>query len=72
VPVVPYAAWGQENWRARLRQLPRLPVCVRIGDPLAPPGHRTGQREYADTVMLAIAALLPPEYRGVYTLEAAE
>jgi hypothetical protein len=63
---VPYAAWGQEHWRSRLRQLARPPVCVKIGEPLAAPCESTGQREYADAVMRAIAALLPPPYRGVY------
>lgn len=73
LPVVPYAAWGQEQWRSRLRQLDRLAMSVRIGIFIPPPGPGMVAREYADLVMLRIAALLPPSYRGAYAdIEAAE
>ncbi len=66
LPVVPYAAWGQELWRDRFRRLGRLALSVRIGEPIAPPAGDTGARRYADLVMCRIAELLPPRYRGAY------
>jgi 1-acyl-sn-glycerol-3-phosphate acyltransferase len=69
VPVVPLAAWGQEKISGHLRSLRRAPINIRIGSPL----HFTGDapdaallRAYTDQVMMAIAAMLPTEYRGVY------
>jgi 1-acyl-sn-glycerol-3-phosphate acyltransferase/acyl carrier protein len=69
VPVIPYAAWGQEKWRKRLRQFGRLEVDVRIGQAIDPPHASTNSRDYADLVMKGIAALLPPEYRGFYAVK---
>jgi 1-acyl-sn-glycerol-3-phosphate acyltransferase len=66
LPVVPYAAWGQEQWRTRFRRLTRLPLSVRIGAPIPPPSGDIGARGYADLVMYRIAELLPEEYRGAY------
>jgi len=66
LPVVPYAAWGQELWRHRFRRPGRLRLSVRIGEPIAPPAGDTGARHYADLVMCRIAELLPPRYRGAY------
>ena len=66
LPVVPYAAWGQERWRDRWRRLDRLPVSVRIGEPITAPAEGTAAREFADLVMLRMAELLPPQYRGAY------
>ena len=46
-----------------------MPVRVRLGPPIElPPGpHDRGSlQSHADEVMLAIASMLPPEYRGVY------
>ena len=69
VPVVPLAAWGQEKIPRHLRSLRRAPINVRIGAPLrfsddAPDAARL--RACTDQVMMAIAAMLPVEYRGVY------
>jgi hypothetical protein len=47
----------------------RVPVHVRIGEALAPPrpaGRKVELLQYTDEVMLAIAALLPDAYRGVF------
>ena len=74
VPVVPVAAWGQENWRSRMRSLHRIPICVRAGKPLVfPPGPATPQQllQYTDEIMHALARLLPERYRGVYGAELA-
>jgi 1-acyl-sn-glycerol-3-phosphate acyltransferase len=71
VPIVPLAHFGTERvWRTWLR-LRRPEVTVRVGPaftlPPLPSTHRSPQvHAQADTVMCHIAALLPPEYRGVY------
>ena len=68
-PVVPLAMSGQERmWRSWLR-LRRLPIRVRFGPAIPPPPRPTTAKaleEYSDRVMRALAAELPPEYRGVY------
>ncbi|HEY4025876.1 MAG TPA: lysophospholipid acyltransferase family protein [Candidatus Dormibacteraeota bacterium] len=68
-PIVPAAAYGQERALEFWRRLRRVPVRVRVGPPIElPPGSHPRERlqAYADDVMHAIAAMLPPEYRGVY------
>ena len=69
VPVVPMATWGQERLGDSWRRLRRAPVRVRLGPPItfaagAPTALQL--RDYSDTIMRAIAAELPGEYRGVY------
>jgi 1-acyl-sn-glycerol-3-phosphate acyltransferase len=69
VPVVPVAAWGQEQWLGKMKRLRRIPIHVRAGAPLCFPAGPTSPqllRQYTDQVMRALAALLPPQYRGVY------
>jgi 1-acyl-sn-glycerol-3-phosphate acyltransferase len=75
VPVVPVVAWGQEKLGSQLRRLRRSPVCIRVGPPISfPPGEVTAAEllAYTSQVMQAIATLLPPEYRGVYAVDAPE
>ncbi len=76
VPVLPVAIWGTEvlpfngaKGRKPLRGWPR--VTVRIGAPMTvmlqtPDGRERSPEEIADDVMLAIAQLLPENYRGLY------
>lgn len=69
VPVVPAGAWGQELAASSWKGARRVPVRVRIGRPVPPPPAGADKRElaqYTDELMLAIAALLPEPYRGVY------
>jgi 1-acyl-sn-glycerol-3-phosphate acyltransferase len=69
VPIVPMAAWGQERLGDSWRRLQRAPVQVRLGPPIVfPPAMPGGSdlRQRTDEVIRAIAAQLPPEYRGVY------
>jgi 1-acyl-sn-glycerol-3-phosphate acyltransferase len=81
VPIIPTAIWGTEvlpfngyKGRVRGRGWPR--VTVRIGQPFRIAVHdEAGQRRPLDDVveeiMLAIARLLPPQYRGIYSAHSA-
>jgi len=69
--LIPVVAYGQEKVFKELPRLRRADVYVVIGEPfkLAPPAA-TNRRQQLDQmtldIMLRIARLLPPEYRGVY------
>lgn len=70
VPLVPIAVSGTERFGEHLRRLRRTPVRMVVGRPfrLPPNGHAKGEvlEDYTTLIMCHIAALLPPEYRGVY------
>jgi 1-acyl-sn-glycerol-3-phosphate acyltransferase len=69
VPIVPVAAWGHERLTNSWRRLRRPEVNIRIGPPiLLPPGTASAPelQERTEQIMRALAALLPPEYRGAY------
>ena len=74
VPVVPVGVIGTtEDYFQRARRGERPPVEISIGSPLRLPhvnGHgverRTALQNNTDLLMRHLAALLPPEYRGVY------
>jgi 1-acyl-sn-glycerol-3-phosphate acyltransferase len=72
-PILPVAITGTA-WRDVLptwRRLRRPPVTLTFGEPYRlPPGMP--RREAADEIMRRIAALLPPQYRGVYAGPAAD
>jgi 1-acyl-sn-glycerol-3-phosphate acyltransferase len=70
-PIVPLAHFGTERVTRTWLRLRRPEVTVRIGRPfMLPPlpanGRSAALHEQTDLVMCHIAALLPPEYRGVY------
>jgi 1-acyl-sn-glycerol-3-phosphate acyltransferase len=68
-PILPVVAFGQERILRDLARCRRGRVHVRIGKLMdASQGGRTAARLQHDTdrLMRALAALLPPEYRGVY------
>lgn len=74
VPVYPVAVTGTEDRVAKrqLKHLRRVQVRGWVGEPYTlPPLPRENRdqvlQEYTDEMMCRIAALLPPEYRGVYT-----
>ncbi|MCS6908566.1 MAG: lysophospholipid acyltransferase family protein [Anaerolineales bacterium] len=75
VPVVPVGIVGATaDFLLRVLRLERPRLEMNIGKPLyLPPlpakgkARRRARQRNADQVMLAIAALLPPEYRGVYS-----
>ena len=56
---------------AHLKRLRRVKVVIRAGDSFTLPPLKSKDRDaalaaYTDEIMCRIAALLPPEYRGVY------
>jgi 1-acyl-sn-glycerol-3-phosphate acyltransferase len=71
VPVIPVAVCGSEKSLKTFR--PR--VTITYGEPitLTPKGNKITRediKEATDAVMLRIASMLPPQYRGVYGEEA--
>ena len=70
VPIVPVGMWGTDKVAGNLKRLRRSVVHAAIGKPfcLPPNGRAKGEtlKEYTDIIMCHIAALLPPEYRGLY------
>ncbi len=71
VPIVPTAMWGQEQVMAGWARLRRTPVHLRFGPPVFLPADaarwRTVELEaYTEQLMLTLAQMLPPQYRGVY------
>ncbi len=69
VPILPVAVWGTEKIINNLKHLRRSQVNIRVGTLLPPPPARanTAQLEaYTEGIMLAIARMMPEEYRGVY------
>ena len=74
VPVMPVALTGTEDALVmqRLKHFKRLQVRIIAGQPFTLPQQVKGKdrdatmQQYTDEVMCRIAALLPPERRGVY------
>lgn len=73
VPIVPCAITGVEKLGWAIRRLRRIRLTVTYGPAfrLSPPGERARRDEQqlqaaTTEIMCRIAALLPPEYRGVY------
>ncbi len=75
VPLLPVSIAGSENLRHLKSCFFRHPdITVTIGKPFGLPSHngrlpREKRQEMADYIMYKIAALLPPQYRGVYDAE---
>jgi len=70
-PLFPLVYYGHEQFHRRLRRLQRCSFHVRVGQPFRIEANgvkitRQIRQEIADEVMAQLAALLPPEYRGVY------
>jgi 1-acyl-sn-glycerol-3-phosphate acyltransferase len=75
VPILPVSIAGSENFnRLGWSFFHRPTVTITIGKPFDLPPHngrlpREERRVMADYIMYKIAALLPPQYRGVYAEE---
>ena len=70
VPVVPFAIYGHVDWWRNLKRLRRTPLHIRVGEPfrfvLTGRRRRAELRAMTREAMYRLAALLPPENRGVY------
>ena len=74
LPIIPVGIIGTtEDYAARAFQFKRPPLAMHIGKPIHfPPVRERGEerrriyQQNTDLVMAQIAALLPPEYQGVY------
>lgn len=69
--LIPVVVYGQEKVFTELRRLRRADMYLVIGEPfqVAPPAATNRSRQLDEMtldIMLRIARLLPPEYRGVY------
>ena len=68
-PVLPAVIYGQEHAMEYWKRLRRVPVYARIGTLIElPPGKadREQLEAFTEQIMMAIADLLPPAYRGIY------
>ncbi len=72
-PIIPMAITGtrDEEVYGRLKKFKRLDITIRVGEPFTVPSlPRKNKDEFlqhhTDEMMCRVAALLPPEYRGVY------
>ena len=70
-PIQPVVHWGDKHWQRNLRRLRRTPFHIAAGRPfrLDTGGKRVDRemrQEILDEIIVQMAALLPPEYRGVY------
>lgn len=74
LPLIPIGVTGTEDRlvKHRLKRLQRLDITINIGKPfMLPPLPRKNRDEFLEQstveIMCQIAALLPVQYRGVYT-----
>ena len=70
-PLLPIAHWGGERFLKNLARLRRTEFHIRVGEPfyLNVNGVRVTRetrQQIVDEMMVRLAALLPPEYRGEY------
>ena len=70
-PVLPFVIAGAKPVSRNVRRLKRSTVHVQVGQPLLfegrnPRPSREELARFTDQIMLRMAALLPPEQRGVY------
>jgi 1-acyl-sn-glycerol-3-phosphate acyltransferase len=70
VPLVPVGISGTEHLGRNLKRLRRTPVRMAVGPAFRLPSAGRAKSEqleqFTEEIMCRIAALLPPEYRGVY------
>lgn len=69
--IVPITAYGQEHAERAWKRLRRPHIVVTLGEPFRLEGTPNKAKSlqlavYTEEIMLRLAALLPPEYRGVY------
>ena len=70
-PLLPLVYYGSENYRQEFSRLRRTDFHIAVGRPfrLDARGERVTRavrQQMLDEVMYQLAALLPPDYRGIY------
>ncbi|MBN2007549.1 MAG: 1-acyl-sn-glycerol-3-phosphate acyltransferase [Anaerolineae bacterium] len=71
-PVLPIACYGGEKYRDNLRRLRRTDYHIAVGRPFhieldGEKVTRHVRQQVVDEMMYQLAALMPPEYHGIYT-----
>jgi 1-acyl-sn-glycerol-3-phosphate acyltransferase len=71
-PILPISAYGHQEFWENLRRLRRTDLTIRVGTPFMLNAHGEGlsrsvREQMVDEIMYQLAALLPSEYRGVYS-----
>jgi len=72
VPILPLAHWGLESFNENFKSFKRTSVEVKLGRPFVLDAGDVKvtqeiREEMVDQVMYEIAALMPEQYRGVYS-----
>ncbi len=72
-PLLPVVSYGGERYGENLRHLQRTDFHLVVGEPfkLSEASDRASRKELVNQIMFRLAALLPPEYRGVYAMQPA-
>jgi len=70
--LLPVATWGQEGFLDALRRLRRVRMRIVYGPPFDPPpvegkASTADVKALSEEIMYHLAAMLPPQYRGVYS-----
>jgi 1-acyl-sn-glycerol-3-phosphate acyltransferase len=70
-PILPVVHYGSENYRENLKHWRRTDLKFMVGKPFRVEAGesrvtRSVRQQMIDEVMFQMAALLPPQYRGVY------
>jgi len=71
-PILPVAFYGNENVKENLKHLRRTHMTYRVGEPFTVNTEnqafsREFRQQVTDEIMYQISALLPEQYRGVYS-----
>ena len=69
-PILPTAIHGQEQAMRYWKRFRRVPIQIRVGQLIELPQGKANREQlemYTQQIMIAIARLLPADYRGVYT-----
>jgi 1-acyl-sn-glycerol-3-phosphate acyltransferase len=71
-PILPIAEWGGTAWMGNVKRLKRTRIHMHVAPPLVVrPLERKPTRQELEAmmreIMYTIAAMLPPEFRGVYS-----
>jgi 1-acyl-sn-glycerol-3-phosphate acyltransferase len=72
-PLLPVAYYGAEHWKENLAHLRRTNFHMKVGLPFHLQARcekvtRTMRQEMVDEMMVRLAQLLPPAYRGYYSV----